>query len=156
MFHDISFHFFFMSQGNVCMPGCMENAVAKQLLRLILTGTVVNIACDFFYGLIYKKLFHVSSWWRHKFMEIIYIAQFMSIDICTYTSSKSLQARRQLSIENLVIDIVYIESLVWVGSSFSPVAAFLGLFCNFITFSYMKASSMQLFASFYYWMLKVR
>ena len=55
------FIIFFMSQGNVCMPGCMENAVAKQLLRLILTGTVVNIACDFFYGLVYKKLFHVSS-----------------------------------------------------------------------------------------------
>ena len=55
------FIIFFMSQGNLCMPGCMENAVAKQLLRLILTGTVVNIACDFFYGLVYKKLFHVSS-----------------------------------------------------------------------------------------------
>ncbi|MCO5557092.1 hypothetical protein L7F22_010648 [Adiantum nelumboides] len=95
------------NQGQVCMPGCMENVVAKQLLRLMLTNTFVSVAWDLVYGVICQKV---------------------------------LKAKRQLSIENLVIDIVYLESLVWVGSSFSPVAPTLGLFCNFMMFSYMKFS----------------
>ncbi|MCO5552420.1 hypothetical protein L7F22_005931, partial [Adiantum nelumboides] len=95
------------NQGQVCMPGCMENVVAKQLLRLMLTNTFVSVAWDLVYGVICQRV---------------------------------LKAKRQLSIENLVIDIVYLESLVWVGSSFSPVAPTLGLFCNFMVFSYMKFS----------------
>ncbi|KAH7298936.1 hypothetical protein KP509_25G065300 [Ceratopteris richardii] len=94
-------------KAQLCMPGCIENIMAKQLLRLMLTNTLVGVLWDFVYGITYKSYYKI---------------------------------KRQLSLETLVIDIVYLESLVWVGSSFSPIAPLLGLFCNYVTFSYMKFS----------------
>ncbi|KAG6552212.1 hypothetical protein Mapa_006060 [Marchantia paleacea] len=46
--------------------------------------------------------------------------------------------KRQLYIEDMAIDIVYVQSLVWVGSCFSPLATVLGFFSNLLTWYGMR------------------
>ncbi|KAL2609164.1 hypothetical protein R1flu_027737 [Riccia fluitans] len=48
--------------------------------------------------------------------------------------------KRQLFVEDMAIDVVYMQSLVWVGSCFSPMATVVGFFANLLTWYGMRFS----------------
>ncbi|KAJ7547707.1 hypothetical protein O6H91_08G100000 [Diphasiastrum complanatum] len=98
------------SKIGYCVAACAENIVAKQIMRLIVTTTVVNNAYELLYGYF--------------------------IVLCYHTT-------RQLYIEDMAIDIVYVQALVWVGSCFTPIASILGALSNCVTFYCMRVTLMR-------------
>jgi hypothetical protein len=47
---------------------------------------------------------------------------------------QGLQAKRALDITDFIVDIVYLQAIVWVGSCYSPIASTVGFVCNLVTF----------------------
>ncbi|CAM6047030.1 unnamed protein product [Sphagnum compactum] len=43
-------------------------------------------------------------------------------------------AKRALDITDFIVDIVYLQAIVWVGSCYSPIASTVGFVCNLVTF----------------------
>ena len=51
-----------------------------------------------------------------------------------YVNMMALQKKQALDVTDFIVDIVYIQALVWLGSCFSPISSLVGFFCNWITF----------------------
>eukprot|EP00245_Coleochaete_scutata_P007820 TRINITY_DN23592_c0_g1_i1.p1 TRINITY_DN23592_c0_g1~~TRINITY_DN23592_c0_g1_i1.p1 ORF type:complete len:583 (-),score=68.59 TRINITY_DN23592_c0_g1_i1:42-1568(-) len=90
----------------ICAPGCVEDLIGRQLVRLIVINTLFNCAYEVLYGFGFVLL--------------------------------NKGERRQLTVEDMTIDVMYLQALIWVGACFSPLAPILGLLANLLTFYVMK------------------
>ncbi|KAH8963311.1 hypothetical protein BDL97_04G001700, partial [Sphagnum fallax] len=78
-----------------------------------------------------------ENWVGGQLLRTILITTFLNVTyeiVYGFGYIMIYHAKRALDITDFIVDIVYLQAIVWVGSCYSPIASTVGFVCNLVTF----------------------
>ncbi|KAH9564017.1 hypothetical protein CY35_04G002900 [Sphagnum magellanicum] len=78
-----------------------------------------------------------ENWVGGQLLRTILITTFLNVTyeiVYGFSYVMIYHAKRALDITDFIVDIVYLQAIVWVGSCYSPIASTVGFVCNLVTF----------------------
>ncbi|CAK9873993.1 unnamed protein product [Sphagnum jensenii] len=78
-----------------------------------------------------------ENWVGGQLLRTILITTFLNVTyeiVYGFGYIMIYHAKRALDITDFIVDIVYLQAVVWVGSCYSPIASTVGFLCNLVTF----------------------